>query len=72
MLRIFTENSSEGTQAGPWLDKTAGGKESAMSRIDKKSKGLSFLNLIHPLLSDRSDKFPDSHLAEIGSKRTSN
>ena len=45
MLRILTENSIVGTHATiPWLVKTAGGNESATSRIENISKGRSFLN----------------------------
>jgi len=59
MLRILTENSSVGTHATiPWLVKTAGGKESAKSKIDNISKGRSFLNFIHPLISELSANSP--------------
>ena len=70
ILRIFTENSIVGTQATiPWLDKIGGGNESAISRIDNTSKGRLFLNFIHPLLSDVSDKFPDNQPVQMGSNR---
>jgi len=72
MLRTFTQNSSVGTHATiPWLDRTAGGNESAISRIESASKGRLSLNLTHPLLSDQSDEFPDIHPAQIGSKQIS-
>jgi hypothetical protein len=40
MLRILTVNSMVGTHATiPWLAMTVGGNESAISIIDKQSKG---------------------------------
>jgi len=72
MLRIFTENSSVGTQATmPWLEKTAGGNESAMSRSDCVSKKRWSLNLIQPLVSERSDNLPAIHPVQTGSNRIS-
>ena len=72
MLRILTENSIVGTHATiPWLDKTAGGNESATSKIDNISKGRSFLNFIHPIISELSDNFPDTQPVQMGSNRIS-